>query len=137
MNHLTYWNKRIKGSNPYWFQKRAELHCWINEHMQLGNGPPAFFITLSCAEHFWPDVMRLFKDRLQFTDFDLDTIYVGSPSLQQLINDCTIAIQEYFQRRVELWLSTVGKEIFDIKHCWARCEFAPGRDDCFTYQNDY
>lgn len=127
VNHLTYWNKRIKGSNPYWFQKRAEVYTWINEHMQLNHGAPTMFITLSCAEYFWPDVIRLLKDRLQYTDVDLSEIYIGSPKLIQLVNDYTIVIQEYFQNRVEKWLQTVGKTIFHIKHYWVRYEFAPGR----------
>ena len=127
VNHLTYWNKRIKGSNPYWFQKRSEVYTWINEHMQLNHGAPTFFITLSCAEYFWPDVIDLLKERLKFTNENIDDIYVGSPKLIQLVNDYTIVIQEYFQKRVELWLETVGKGIFDIKHYWIRYEFAPGR----------
>ena len=36
-------------------------------------------------------------------------------------------IQEYFQKRVEVWLNTVGKEVFKIKYHWLRYEFAPGR----------
>lgn len=127
VNHLTYWNKRIKGSNPYWFQKRAEVYTWINEHMQLDHGAPSMFITLSCAEYFWPDVVRLLRDRLKFTDIDLTEIEIGSPKLIGLVNDYTIVIQEYFQRRVEYWLETVGRTIFDIKHYWVRYEFAPGR----------
>jgi hypothetical protein len=52
VNHLTYWKKGIKCSNPYWFQKRSEVYTWINEHMQLNHGAPSFFITLSCAKYF-------------------------------------------------------------------------------------
>ena len=53
--------------------------------------------------------------------------HVGSPKLNQYLNDFTIVVQEYFQQRVELWLETVGKKIFDIKHYWVQYEFAPGR----------
>jgi len=127
VNHLTYWNKRIKGSSPYWHQKRTELYAWINQHIELGNGPPMYFITLSCAEYFWPDVISLLRDRLKVADLDDSDCYAGSPKLIQLINDYTIVVQEYFQKRTEAWLETVGKEVFDIKHYWARYEFAPGR----------
>ena len=44
-----------------------------------------------------------------------------------IVNDYTIVIQEYFQKRVETWLSTVGKHVLGIKHYWLRYEFAPGR----------
>ena len=127
VNHLTYWNERTKGSNPHWFKKRSEVHAWINEHMQLNNGPPTYFITLSCAEYFWPDVIELLKQRMSMAGLDTSMVYVGSPKLIQLVNDYTIVIQEYFQKRVETWLQTVGKKIFSIKHYWVRYEFAPGR----------
>ena len=127
VNHLTYYNKRIKGSAPYWFQKRSEVYAWINEHIQQQNGAPTFFITLSCAEYFWADVIDLLRDRFTHAGLDPRDCHVGSPKLIQIVNDYTIVIQEYFQRRTEIWLDTVGKLIFDIKHYWARYEFAPGR----------
>jgi hypothetical protein len=127
VNHLTYYNKRIKGSSPYWFQKRAELYAWINQHIELGNGAPTFFITLSCAEYFWPDVIDLLRDRFEVAGIDDDDCYIGSPKLVQMVNDYSIVIQEYFQQRTIAWLETVGMELFDIKHYWIRYEFAPGR----------
>jgi hypothetical protein len=36
-------------------------------------------------------------------------------------------VQEYFQQRIQLWLDTVGKNVFGIKHYWLRFEFAPSR----------
>ena len=127
VNNITYWNKRIKGSSPYWHQKRSELYTWISQHIEMGNGPPTFFITLSCAEYFWPDVIDLLRDRLKVADIDDKDCYEGSPKLIQLVNDHSIVIQEYFQKRTIAWLETVGKEILDIKHYWVRYEFAPGR----------
>lgn len=127
VNHLTFYNKRIKGSSPYWFQKRAELYAWINQHIEQGNGPPTYFITLSCAEYFWPDVVELLRDRLQIAGKDITDCHVGSPKLVQLVNDYSLVIQEYFQLRTKAWLDTVGKEIFGIKHYWVRYEFAPAR----------
>ena len=125
--HLTYYNKRIKGSSPYWFQKRSELYSWINQHIELGNGAPMYFMTLSCAEYFWPDVAAMLKQRLDLAGLDSSGCYVGSPTLVQLVNDYTVVIQEYFQKRVVTWLDTVGKKLFGIKHYWVRYEFAPGR----------
>ena len=127
IQHLTFYNKRIKGSSPYWFQKRSELYTWINQHIELGNGAPMFFIALSCAEYFWPDVASMLKQRLDLAGIDSSHCCVGSPKLVQLVNDCSIVVQEYFQRRVKVWLETVGRKVFGIKHHWVRCEFAPGR----------
>ena len=127
VNSLTYYNKRIKGSAPYWLQKRSEVYTWINHHVEAGHGAPTYFITLSCAEYFWADVIDLLRDRLVIAKIDPNDCKVGSPKLVQIANDYAVVIQEYFQLRVETWLETVGKNIFDISHYWVRYEFAPGR----------
>ena len=127
LNSLSYWNKRVKGSSAYWFQKRSELYTWVNHHVEMGNGAPLFFITLSCAENYWPDIVHLIKERLELAGQDTSGCYIGSKHLPQLLNDYTIVVQEYFQARVVAWLETVGKTIFGIEHYWVRYEFAPGR----------
>jgi hypothetical protein len=65
LDKITYYSKRVRGSSGYWRSKRAELYSWINYHVSHGNGMPNFFITLSCAEYFWPDVIRLLNERLR------------------------------------------------------------------------
>ena len=127
VNYLTFYSKRITGSNPYWLTKKAELYTWLNFHAAKKHGAPTYFITLSCAEYYWPDVVDLLKQRHKIAGLDASHIYVGSPKLIQVVNDYSIVIQEYFQKRFEIWMETVGKTIFGIKHYWARYEFAPGR----------
>lgn len=128
INRLMYYNKSIKGSNQYWQQKRSQVYSWINHHVEVGNGPPMFFITLSCGEYYWPDVIRLLKERMTMGNDDrVDQCYHGSPRLTEILNDYTIVIQEYFQKRFEVWMETVGKPLFGISHYWGRFEFAPGR----------
>ncbi len=48
-------------------------------------------------------------------------------SCVRLVNDHTLIAQEHFQQRIQLWLDTVGKKVFGIKHYWLRFEFAPSR----------
>ena len=127
VNRLIYYSKRIKGSNSYWFQKKHELYTWINHHVEAGNGAPTFFITLSCAEYQWPDVIRLIKERMEMAGEDSSMCFVGSPKLSKYLNEYSIVVQEYFQKRVLFWLETVGKIVFDITKYWVRYEFAPGR----------
>ena len=127
INALSYYNQRVKGSTPYWLKKRSELYAWINHHIEMGRGAPMFFITLSCAEYFWPDIIDLIRDRLEIAGRDGSDCYVGSPKMSKLVNEYSIVIQEYFQRRVEIWLETVGDKVFGIEHYWVRYEFAPGR----------
>ena len=127
VNRLTYYNKRVKGSSPFWFQKRSEVYTWINHHVEVGNGPPTFFITLSCSEYYWDDILRLIRARMKRGGDKDEECYKGSPRLSRILNDYAIVIQEYFQARVEEWIETCGKAIFGIAHWWGRYEFAPGR----------
>ncbi len=124
LSQIQYFSQNIIGGANYWFQKKQEVHSWIAHHIKKGHGPPTYFITLSCAEYYWPDIMRLLIERLQFTDekYDDDTT-----NIFHWVNNCSIVIQEYFQIRVEEFLNTVGKQILGIEHYWVRYEFAPSR----------
>ena len=107
--------------------KKDEVHSWIRHHVEAGHGPPTFFITLSCAEYYWPDIFRLLQDRLQYTsekDMSEEDI---KKNLVQLVNQYAIVVQEYFERKVQVFLETVRKNILKIEHYWVRFEFAPSR----------
>lgn len=127
VNRLTYFAKCVKGSTPFWHQKRSELYNWIYHHVEVGNGAPTMFVTLSCGEYYWPDIIDLLRERMIIAGDDASECYVGSPQMHRILNDYCIVVQEYFQERVKIWLDTVGKEILGIKHYWVRYEFAPGR----------
>ena len=124
LDKITYYCKSVKGSTAYWRQKRDEVYSWINYHVSVGNGPPNFFITLSCAEYHWPDIKRLITERFFLAGLPLPNL---EKSYIQLVNDYTLIVQEYFQKKVKLWLDTVGKHIFKITHYWLRYEFAASR----------
>ena len=127
VNEISYWAQSVVGSDAYWRSKKTELYTWISHHIEMGNGAPNFFITLSCAEHHWPDILRLVGERIKIaTGVDVD-LCAKTVNVPKLVNDYCCVVQEYFQQRVELWLSTVGKEIFGIEHYWCRYEFAEGR----------
>ena len=125
IDKIIYFGASIKGSSSYWRQRRDEIHSWIQYHIHMGHGGPSAFMTLSCAEFYWPDIQRLMRERCQQQGKTIDWKDNQVPS--QLINDLTVVIQEYFQIRVQTWIETVGKPIFGIKHYWLRYEFAPGR----------
>src|SRR5687767_10684758 len=67
----------------------------------------------------WPDIKQLTIAGLETPDLD--------KSFVQIVNDYTLIVQEYFQERVKIWLSTIGSKVFHIKHYWLRFEFAPSR----------
>jgi hypothetical protein len=127
---ITYYSQRIHGSPAYWRAKRSEVYTWINHHVHAGNGAPNFFITLSCAEYYWKDVKKLIKDRYEAAGLDAPDL---EKSWVEIVNDHTLIVQEYFQERVKIWLETVGKDIFKIKHYWLRFEFTPSRGQIHTH----
>ena len=127
VNRLTYFNKRVKGSTSFWYQKRAEVYSWLNHHVEQKNGPPSFFITLSCSEYYWKDIIRLLRERMNLAGDNYEECYLGSPQLSRILNDYAIVVQEYFQKRVDIWINSVGRAIFGIAHWWGRFEFTPGR----------
>ena len=127
VKQTTYFTQRVRGSNSYWRGKRFEVHSWINHHLETGNGLPNLFITLSCAEFWWPDLRRLLTERVKLAegrDVDLDN---NETERCRVAHDYAAVVQECFQLRLGAWLKTVGKEVFRIKHCWVRFEFAKGR----------
>jgi hypothetical protein len=59
INMLRYFAQNIKGSDNYWRSRTDNIEQWINHHVSRGYGPSTIFITLSCAENWWPDLQRL------------------------------------------------------------------------------
>ena len=125
LDKIYYYSSNIIGSNSYWNHKKEELESWINHHVEKGNGLPLFFITLSCAEYYWPDIIRLLTERMEIMNENFPK--TDSKSLVSIVNKLSIVVQEYFQLRVKTFLETVGKTIFGIDHYWVRFEFAPSR----------
>ena len=91
INKIQYYSHKVRGSPGYWRFKRSEVYTWINHHVSVGNGPPSLFITLSCAEYYWPDIRRLLQDRNQFSTCHRD--YSKTSNLTSEVNDMTIVVQ--------------------------------------------
>jgi hypothetical protein len=95
IDKISYFGENAKGSPAFWRAKRNEVTSWIHHHINIGNGPPTFFITLSCAEYWWPDIERLITDRFQVASLAPPDF---TPSQKiSIINNYTVVVQEYFQ----------------------------------------
>ena len=124
---LMYFGKIIPGTAAYWRHKKAELYSWINHHVEQGRGAPSIFLTLSCAEYFWPDIRRLLQQFVYQTtrrkvDFEKDYRL-----LNQALNDFSVIVQDFFHKKVELFLEFIARKIFGFKYYWGRFEFAKSR----------
>ena len=127
LNEISYYSKKVKGSDGYWRSKRYELLQWVTHHIEMGNGAPSYFGTLSCAEYWWPDIIRLVEERIYIATGVVRKFEAGSSGIVQVMNDYSAVVQEYFQLRVAIWFETIGKHVFSIAHYWLRYEFAPSR----------
>ncbi len=76
--------------------------------------------------------MRLLQDRLQYTS-EKDMSEENTKKLVKLVNHYSIVVQEYFERRVQVFLKTIGKKILKIEHYWVRFEFAPSRGQIYAH----
>ena len=75
---LQYFSQKAHGSDAFWRKQRYEVDSWINYHVENGNGPPTLFFTLSCAEYYWPEVIRLLEERIK-----MESGGVNSPNLKK------------------------------------------------------
>ena len=138
-NKLQYFSGSLKGTDSYWRRKRDELNAWINYHLEQKHGPPTLFITLSCAEYWWPDLQKLLAMRLRKI---LDTrhhelsknVERGDvKSRMKAVNLHTGLVQEFFTLRTTSWIQTFGKKLFKISHYWEAFEFSKGRGQIHTH----
>ena len=65
--HFTFISKlryfsEIRGSNGYWRSKPVELQSWIDFSRVPTTQTPTHFITLTCAENWWPDLCEMNAD---------------------------------------------------------------------------
>ena len=134
ISKLQYYSEGIRGSDGFWRLKTRELEGWINHHLSVGNGPPTFFITLSCAENWWPDLRRLLIDletiagnQKEVELLKMEGTEIGFQAMARASKKWPLYVNEFFMKRSKEFLDSVVKEALGIKHYWARVEFAPGR----------
>jgi len=127
IDKLLYFSKNIPGSSAYWRGKKSELYSWINHHLEQGRGAPTVFLTLSCAEYFWPDLKRLLEETIYKCEGKKIDLDLNHNELNKALNNYCIVVQEFFHLRVGAFLDTIGFHIFGIKHYWGRFEFAKSR----------
>ena len=127
---LRYFSRNIKGSDNYWRARTEDLQQWIHHHIARGRGPPTFFITLSCAEYWWPDLKRLLIQLERKADRHEHASEIERGNIRALRKSAkrySLYVNDFFMKRAKHFLKTVLKDALGIKHYWGRVEFAPGR----------
>ena len=129
ISKLQHFSSKMRGSPAFWRQQRGHLVTWMHYHAERKHGPPTLFLTFSCAENHWSDLADILADRVAVYD------KMTAQKLRQrdftvmceVARDHPLVVAEFFQKRLETWLATVGKDVFKIRHHWGAYEFAKGR----------
>jgi hypothetical protein len=122
---------KIKGSDSWWRFRKHEIESWISTNIKRGLGPPMLFLTLSCAEYWWSDLISLLKERLRESE-DYQLVLKMEETDDRaircdLIDKYAAVVQEFFQIKVDNWMETVGRDVFGITSYFLRFEFTKGR----------
>ena len=127
---LRYFAQNIKGSNSYWHSRSDNLEQWINHHVSRGHGPPTFFITLSCAKNWWPDLRRLLYQLKKLGGNSKKAKAIKNGGRKEMSNAARkypLFVNDFFLKHVNLFMKTVMKNALQIEHYWGRVDVAPGR----------
>lgn len=139
VSKLKYFSQGIRGSDGYWRSKTAELESWIDYHVSRNHGPPTHFITLTCAENWWPDLRQIMYQLELASEANSTTTRSTATKQSQLIKDgdfkalCrsvqkhSLYVNQYFMRRAKEFMDGYAREVLGIEHYWGRVEFASGR----------
>jgi hypothetical protein len=112
IDKLMYFGKIIPGTVSYWRSKKAELYSWINHHVEMGRGAPSIFLTLSCADYFWPDIKRLLEDFLRETTKRKVDLNNNFRLLNQVLNDFSLIV--FFTKELNCSLNTLGRRFLEF-----------------------
>ncbi len=116
----------MRESDSYWQKKTSELESWIDFHISQGHGPPTHFVTLTCAENWWPDLKTLLaydEDLTLFSDADRMNKF---KSHCKKVREKTLYVNQFFMKRAKLFMDTYARNVLGIEHYWGRVEFASG-----------
>jgi hypothetical protein len=114
--------QNIKGSNNYWHSHTIDLEQWINHHVSRGHGPPTFFITLSCEENWWPNLQHLLYQLEKLGGNAKKAKAIKNRGRKEISNAARkypLFLNDFFMKRVNLFMKTVMKNALQIEHYWA------------------
>ncbi len=130
INMLRYFARNIKGGDNYCRSCTDDLEQCINHHVCRGHGPPTIFITLSCAKNWWPDLQRLLYEQESIHGNYQKAQAIKEGSRKEMSNAARrypLFVNDFFMKRVNLFMKTVMKNALQIEHYWGRVEFSLGR----------
>ena len=130
ISKLRYYSQNIKGSDGFWRNKGNELRAWVDYHVSQHHGPPTHFITLTCAENWWPDLQDIYADIEKHAGRNNEANAIRSGDRQAMSRAARrnpMYVNEYFMTRSKQFLDVFARDVLELEYYWGRVEFAPGR----------
>jgi hypothetical protein len=118
---LRYFAQNIKGSDNYWHSCTDDQEQWINHQVSRGHGPPTFFITMSCAENWWPDLRHLLYQLEKIAGNAEKAEAIKNRGRKEMANSARKYpqfVNEFFMKRVYSFMKTVMKNALQTEHYW-------------------
>ena len=100
--------KSLRGTSMYFEESKKNLMALLRQ-----NGCPSVFLTLSCAEYDWPELLKEIAEtvyRKRFTDKDIEKL--SCQEKNKLISDNPVQSTVHFQKRIEKMFSIMGYDFF-------------------------
>jgi len=130
VSKLRYFSQTIRGTDGYWRNKSDELRAWIDFHVANGHGPPTHFITLTCAENWWPNLRDIYADLEKIAGREVEAQLLRQGNIQAMRRAARRYphyVNKYFMDRAKTFLDEFARDVLELEYYWGRIEFAPGR----------
>ena len=101
--------KSLRGSSMYYEESKKNLMAALRQ-----NGCPSLFLTLSCAEFDWSELLKEIIEtvyRKKVTQKDIDDM--SNAEKNKLISDNVVQSTVHFQKRIEKMFSLFKYNFFD------------------------
>ena len=118
--------KNVRGTSMYYEQSKKNLMALLRQ-----NGCPTLFLTLSCAEFDWPELLREILEtvyRKKVSQEDIDSLSASEKN--RIISENVVQSTIHFQKRIDKIFSLMkydffkgDKESYHVSSYFYRIEF--------------
>jgi hypothetical protein len=91
-----------------------------------GHGPPTHFITLSCAEFWWPD-LRWIVAAMERLGGNIEQAQKTENNDLSAISKSVRRYPLFFIIHASVLIETTLKTMIDLEYYWGQVKLAPGR----------
>ena len=102
--------KALRGSQMYYEESKKQVMALLRQY-----GCPSVFLTLSCAEFDWEELVKEVMEtvyRKPFTKQDIESL--SKQEKNKLISQNVVQTTLHYQKRIEKMFSLMGYSFFDV-----------------------